>query len=310
MKDPKRYSHSRIATFKTCPRKHHYIYIEGIETPDTPETIPGRYFHECLERINAERDISDLLDGFRNLCTSGKLDMEPDLLEYIVAQYFSYYKNETAKENVLMCEKEFKDDLYDGDYFVGKADKVFESDGYITIRDTKTTRNALKYTHDDVQFNAQLLIYVPMVEAILGSKVNAIQIDEVRMAKLQPVPITSKGKPTTDKKQLGLVTAEDYENKLNEMGLAGNAEFQTTLDYLRQRGHPLFNRVTAQIVSENMVSNNASDFVSAYKAAKLDPDYRVKGPLCRYCQYSELCMLDYESPDQTSREMIIKKISE
>ena len=309
-KDIKRFSHSRINAFRNCPRKHHYLYVEGIQVPDSPETLPGRLFHECVELTLKGQSIDKPLDEFRKACQTGKLDMEPDLLEYIVSLYFQYYSKDYSSEETLMVEKEFEDKLDDDDYFVAKVDQVFELHGYNTLRDIKTTRNALKYTHEDVLFNQQLLIYVPFVESLLGSKVNAIQIDEVRLAKLTEVPMTTKGKPSTDKKLLGLVTAEAYEAKLKEIGMFGYSEFEPTLDYLRQRGHPLFRRVTAQIVSEQVVSNNAADFLSAYRAAKSDPDYRVKGPLCRYCPFEELCKLDYESPDQSSREMIIKKISE
>ena len=43
-KDINRYSHSRLQTFKQCPKKHHYAYVEGIETPENEFTIPGKCF--------------------------------------------------------------------------------------------------------------------------------------------------------------------------------------------------------------------------------------------------------------------------
>lgn len=308
-KDIHRYSHSRLQTFKQCPRKHYYNYIEGIETPENEYTIPGKMFHECVERTLKGLDYKDVIDEFRKLCMAGKLPYEPDLLEYIVAKYFQYYAKEYSMEQNLLCEQEFKETLDGDDYIIGYIDAVYETNGIVGIRDMKTTVNKLKYKYEDVLYNEQLLLYIPFAEEILGRKVQTKQIDEIRLAKLKPVPLLNNGRPSKSKDLLELVTYEDYYNALAERGLDKEADYQSILQYLEERGHPLFNRITVQIVDDKLVETNAVEVLNTYASSiRETADYRVKGPLCNYCAYKELCELDRFAPSVASREMIIQKI--
>ena len=318
-KDIHRYSFSRFKTFHTCPRKHFYQYVEQIETEESATTIPGKLFHKCIEQFLKGEDMADTIAEFKKLCLSGKLDLEPDLLEYIVSKYLQYYAKDYSSEKNLMTEHEFKDDLNNGDYLVAIVDQVFEKDNLITVRDIKTTTNKLKYTYEDVIHNQQLLMYVPYVENELSVKVDMVQIDEVRMCKLQDIPINANGKPTADRRRLDLVTYEDYLDLLTSMGLDTEKEYQPVLDYLRERGHPLFNRVTAQVLDPAMVDANAQDMINTYNTideqikvyavAGTNSSYRVRGPLCKYCPYQTLCEYDMHGMTEQERRIFIDEIS-
>ena len=115
-KDIHRYSFSRFKTFHTCPRKHQYQYVEQLESEESAVTIPGKLFHKCIEQFLNDEDMSDTINEFKSLCMSGKLDMEPDLLEYIVSKYLQYYAKDYTSEKHLMVEKEFNEPLEDEDY--------------------------------------------------------------------------------------------------------------------------------------------------------------------------------------------------
>lgn len=314
-KDIHRYSFSRFKTFHTCPRKHQYQYVEQLETEESAVTIPGKLFHKCIEQFLTGEDMADTINEFKSLCMSGKLDMEPDLLEYIVSKYLQYYAKDYTSEKNLLVEKEFTEQLEGEDYITLVVDQAFEKDNLITVRDIKTTTNKLKYTHEDVVHNQQLLLYVPYVEDELSVKVDMIQIDEVRMAKLQQVPINNNGKPTADRRRLDLVSYEDYLDVLTSMGLDTEKEYQPVLDYLRDRGHPLFNRVTAQVLDPAMIDSNAKDMINTYTAIKnsIDPasgvaSYRVRGPLCKYCAYEHLCEYDMHGMTMAEREIIANEL--
>ena len=314
-KDIHRYSFSRFKTFHTCPRKHQYQYVEQLESEESAVTIPGKLFHKCIEQFLNDEDMSDTINEFKSLCMSGKLDMEPDLLEYIVSKYLQYYAKDYTSEKHLMVEKEFNEPLEDEDYITLIVDQAFEKDNLITVRDIKTTQNKLKYTYDDVVHNQQLLLYVPYVENELNAKVDMIQIDEVRMAKLQDVPINNNGKPTADRRRLELVSYEDYLDVLTSMGLDTEKEYQPILDYLRERGHPLFNRVTAQVLDSSVIDANAQDMLNTYHTIKnqIDPSidvnsYRVRGPLCKYCAYQHLCDYDMHGMTMAEREIIVDEL--
>ena len=311
-KDIKRYSYSRFKTYHICPKKHDYIYVEQLESEESKYTIPGKLFHKCIEQFLNNEDMADTIEEFKKLCLAGKLDLEPDLLEYIVTKYLQYYAKEISAEKHLLIEKEYTDELEGEDYLTLIVDQVVEKDGVITLRDMKTTQGKLKYTLDDVTYNQQLLLYIPFVENDLNVKVDAIQIDEIRFAKLEEIPINANGKPTADKRRLDLVCYEDYYELLCTMGLETNAEYKNTLEFLQQRGHPLFRRTTAQVLDSMLTDHNALDMINTYKAIKHSVEdgysYRVKGPLCNYCDYKELCMHDMHGASDTERQFFIDQI--
>jgi hypothetical protein len=287
-----------------------YAYIEGIETPENEFTIPGKMFHECVELTIKGEDCKPVTDEFRKLCMSGKLPYEPDQLEYSVSMYFQYWAKEYSMEHNLLCEQEFQEPLDGDDFIIGFIDAVYETNGVVGIRDMKTTVNKLKYTYEDVLYNEQLLLYIPFAEEILNRKVQTKQIDEIRLAKLKPVPLLNNGKPSKSKEALDLVTYEAYYDALSEQGLEKESEYQPVLQYLEERGHPLFRRTTVQILDDSLVASNADELLKTYQCAKdTDRVYRIKGPLCNYCAYKELCRLDMSSPSQASREIIIEKIT-
>lgn len=309
-KDIKRFSFSRFKTFQTCPRKHHYTYVEQVETEESATTIPGKLFHQCIEYHLKGLDMQPIFQEFSKLCYSGKLELEQDLLAYIVQEYLHHYAKEYANERIVMIEHEFEDDLEDDDKLVLIIDQaLYDANDYLVVRDMKTTLNKLKYTQDDVMFNPQLYMYLPFVENKLNHKVDAIEIDEIKLAKLQPVPFKNNGKPSIDKRLLDLVTYEDYYDALAQRGLETEKEFQPILEWLQQRGHPLFRRVRCQVLDQNIIASNAQDLLDTYHSAKTQVAYRVKGPLCNYCPYKELCQLDYSCPSTNERQMIIDKIS-
>lgn len=309
-KDIKRFSFSRFKTFQTCPRKHHYTYVEQIETEDKASTIPGKLFHQCLEYYWTNKDMTPVFQEFSSLCHTGKIPYEADLLEYLVSEYFQYYSIEHSQERTVMVEEEIEDELEDGDKLVLVIDKVFfDQNDFLIVRDTKTSLTKLKYTQDDVMFNQQLYLYLPYVEEKTNNKVDAVEIDEVKFAKLKPVPLKSNGKPSIDKKQLELVTYEAYYDELASRGLETEREYQPILEWLQQRGHPLFRRIRCQVLDQNIIASNAQDLLDTYHTSKTQVSYRVKGPLCNYCAYKELCQLDYSAPTTTERQMIIDKIS-
>jgi len=309
-KDEHRFSVSRLKTFKTCPRKHHYMYIEKIHEPDNEFTICGSLFHKCLELIltGEEEQCQEVYQEFADLCRNGVLQQEPDLLQYIVDEYFRYYGATYLKENTLAVEKEYKQPIADDDYFVRKIDQILEVSGLFGIRDYKTTLNTLKYEYDDVKLDEQLLTYVPAVEEDIIHKIDFIEIDEVRLAKLQEVPLLKNGKPSTNKGSLSLVAYEDYLDALTLQGLEDNEEYKAILDWLKQRGHPLFNRIRVQLLDRSVIDSMNNDMNETYLSAVADPIYRCKGPLCNFCAFKHLCELDYYNPSEKDREAVIAQI--
>lgn len=308
-KDVKRFSFSRFKTFQNCARKHYYQYVEQIEVEETESTIPGKLFHKALELYINGEDPSEPLKEFDNLCRQGKLQLDPGLLTDVFQQYINYYKIDFQYEKSLMVEAQLEEKLEGDDYLVLVVDQVVEIDNLNIIRDHKTTLKPLKYTWDDVNNNQQLLLYVPYVEEKLGIKINGVEIDEVRIARLEAVPINLNGKPTVDKKKLELVTKETYMLKLSELGLDDQPEYKYIIDHLEKRGHPLFKRIRVQLLDDKAVRANLEDMWNTYKTIKAAPGpSRNRSPLCNYCAFKDICNMDMSNPSQTDRAIIIENM--
>jgi hypothetical protein len=282
------------------------MYEEKIPTEQNEFLILGDLFHQCIDKAYKGEDYTSILNDYETKVKIGAVSTESGLLEYVVTKYLEYY--DITKENVIGSELRLEEDWEDGDKFVGIIDRILTVDNLTILRDTKTTLKPLKYTQDSVKYNAQLLTYCSMAQDHLNILVDAYEIDEVRLAKLQPVPINMNGKPSADKAKLGLVTYEDYYFKLCEMGLDDAPEYQGVLEYLQKRGHPLFKRTRCQLLDQAMLSSNIEDLYDAYKGCKSGGKQRVRGPLCEYCAYKQLCELDFYMPTPDDRKIIIDKI--
>ena len=302
-----KFSFSRIDCYNRCPRKHYYQYIEKIPTEGNKSLIAGGLFHKGVEKLSTDGDIKEVIDKYKQFVLSGSLDTPEDLMQNILTRYYGHYKNE--QEKILAVEWKFSDDLGNGDMYSGVIDKIIElDDGTVKIRDTKTTFSALKTEPDIVRFHQQLMSYVPFVEEAFGVKVSEIEIDEVRLADLDPIPLNANGKPSADKRKLGLVLFEDYYNKLAEMGLDEAPEYQSILDWLDKRGHCLFRRVSIQILDDAIIDSNIKDIYDSYESCRAGKTHRVITPLCEWCGYKDLCRLDYFCPSDDDRGIMIEKV--
>ncbi len=301
-----RFSHSRLDAFNKCPRKHHYMYREKIFSSGNEFLKLGDIFHRCIDAFYKGESYDTIIKEYEDKVKLGELSTESGMMEEVVMRYISFY--DIANDNLIYSEEKIESALESGDVFVGVVDRVVEKDNMIVLRDTKTTTSSLKYTTNTVKYNSQLLTYVSLIQEEKNLLVDVYEIDEVRLAKIQPVPMNLNGKPSASKTKLDLVLYEDYYNKLCELELDTAPEYQAVLEYLEKRGHPLFNRVSVQLLDQNMLVSNLEDLTDSYRACKSGGTQRIRGPLCDYCQYSELCQLDYYNPDVDSRQIIIDKI--
>lgn len=306
-KDIKRYSYSRLDAFKTCPKKHHYLYVEQLPEPENEYALKGTLFHKAIEKILKGEDIDPVYKEWEEAVDLGKIYADRDQLEYSVNMYFSHYYHDYQKENTLAVEQEFTRDLENDDYFVGRVDQVYEKNEIVVIRDTKTSSGPLKYDHDKVKTNTQLLSYVEPIENILNRTVNAIEIDEVRLAKLDTeVPLIKNGKPSKSLDVLSLTTAELYRNELEKQNLIEDSGYANVLYLLEQRGHPLFNRTIVQLSNRNILDTTNKEINSMYLGASLDIEYRIKDQAkCFRCTFKNICEHDEYGIGNMLREKMI-----
>jgi len=171
------YSHSRIETFKQCPLKFKYRYLDKIiPEVETIESFLGSRVHEALEwlykQVKMEKlpDLKELLDIFKknwekNFNVNIKFIKEFEDKDYFntgtkfLTNYYERYK--PFKENTIATEKQIfiNLDKYEKYQMQGFIDRLVydETKKTYEIHDYKTS-GYLK-TNDELEEDKQLALY-------------------------------------------------------------------------------------------------------------------------------------------------------
>lgn len=302
-----RYSHSKIDTFKTCPKKYDYNYRQKLEPiEDSIYLIVGKLFHSAMETISNFGDPTPYYNEFATLYYAGRLkNCKANTLEMVIDEYLKFY-NEADKDNeIIFIEKKFEHLTDNADVISGMFDVVYSRHGLVYGRDYKTTINSLKYTLSDVQLNRQLNLYSYVLENDFDIINHYMEIDEVVIRELDQITFNKDGTPTMDKRKLAWVTYEAYYEALENLGLEDDSKYYGILKYLQERGHPLFRRITVPVnytTRENIYEENLG-IIEVIEKVK---PYRVKSKLCDFCPFQELCNLELQGENDVMVEHLRK----
>ena len=307
-----RFSHSKISTFRQCNKKYYYQYVEGIQVKDSKELVLGQIFHRILEAHYANKDVQPILNEYQGLVMTGELETHRDLMESVYQEYLKHYRKEMASETLVHNEQRFEIafDENEEDLMVGIVDKIIQVGSTTILRDHKTTSNSLKYEPHHVRYSSQLLLYKEMAEILTSMEIDALEVDEIRLAMVETeVPLNRDGRPTVDRRKLSLVTYETYHNKLVELGLDGDPDYANILGELERRGHPLFRRTMVAMIDGALTRTNLQDIEATMRQIKREKTFaRNPGRLCDWCPFKEICQFDYYDPDPMDREIIKRKL--
>jgi hypothetical protein len=300
-------SWSRINRFRTCPKQYYYSYIEELEGQPNESLLLGSLMHRMIDAYyTGVEDLEVIQDEYESLIRQNLVTQSRTLLKSVLASYIQYYDKEIAEEKIVASEQSIVTEWDGEDQIEIIIDKVVERDGLITLRDHKTTTGPLKYTTDNVQYNNQLLLYATVLQDASNISVDAVEIDEIRLGELEEPPRNKNGKPTADIRQLTFTTYESYYNTLASMELEDAPEYQNALAQLEKRGHPLFRRLTVML-NQELLSNVMEDTHITYTRLKENKFERNVGRLCDWCEFKELCRLDYYNPTDEDRHIVMEK---
>ncbi|MBI5711602.1 MAG: PD-(D/E)XK nuclease family protein [Candidatus Eisenbacteria bacterium] len=155
------YSHSRLETYRQCPRKFHYRYVARVELPEEPEQIAaflGSRVHEALEHLYTQVRkgpvvaLRDLLDHYRRIWNEEWTDqvvihdqgMTPDAYREIGERCLAgYYRRHHPFDQAITVDVEmrlrFPLDESAGHVMTGFIDRLARTpDGTWQIHDYKT----------------------------------------------------------------------------------------------------------------------------------------------------------------------------
>ncbi|HOX27492.1 MAG TPA: PD-(D/E)XK nuclease family protein [Candidatus Krumholzibacteria bacterium] len=208
-------THSRLACFRTCPRKHYIRFELGIR-PDV-DSVPirvGAAFHAALEARDHGRDPAPLMEA----CLGDPYDLA------MVAAMFDGHCRRYANEplNPVVSEQEFTRQLVNPGtgratpiwLLAGKIDRIVRlADGRLALMEYKTTSQDFAPGADywtRLHMDQQLSIYVLAAREI-GYDIQTILYDVTRRPALRPLKATpdEARKYTKDGKLYANQRAED-----------------------------------------------------------------------------------------------------
>lgn len=200
-------THSRIQSFKTCPRKHQLAYIIGLRKERDSDALRfGTWFHKGLDWLAQGRTIEDVCGAIRDAYAKPPawaksdddlyaLAVECEQVCCMVAGYVWRWGNDGS--TVLTTESKFELPIWNPDtgqptptYVIsGKKDKiVLLADGRMALREHKTTGDSIDVNSDywkRVRIDHQITLYF-WAERTIGLAIDTIEYDVVHKPGIEP----------------------------------------------------------------------------------------------------------------------------
>lgn len=164
---------SKIKTFKDCPAKYRFSYIEKLPSKETDYLIFGKFIHEVLENFHKTYLDTQLplfnekhhvvmsscfnfsYENWKDKLTKPQKEEAFKICGLYLQQLSENKKNNTQPE-ILSVEEEFFISIDDKILLTGLIDRVqMDTDGVLHVADYKTT-NKISYLKKDFM---QLLTY-------------------------------------------------------------------------------------------------------------------------------------------------------
>ena len=289
------FSHSKIKTFRRCPKSFDYKYNQGLVRKVAPAALTrGVVFHEMLDAqvmgtdwripLNAYREV------YKTLWDDEAADFpSPEQLESLFHRYQAHWKNDGLdyrgkSEIEISCE-------YRGMKFKGIIDKYpVDSEGRTWVMDHKTHR-ILPDEHTRFSDLQTVLYYWGMREN--GDSPTGVLWDYIRT---KPPAIPEQLKAGGLSKRANIDT--DYETYMGEIRRLklDPAPYADILE--KTKKVTFFKRVPLPAPSEQLIQNVVSDFFDTaveILEAKKYPRNMTRD--CKSCTFYNLCSAEIRGLD-------------
>lgn len=167
-----RFSHSRINTYKTCPKMFEYKYIKHLFPIDGDSTslILGKAFHRGIE-LGDVNELEKELDNNQDFLNEGDETNKVIVLSMVEA-FFNKFPHHN--EGNVKHEVEIKTKFNDNE-FIMYADAIVEEPDGLILREYKTASRIDDTYINKLEFNDQISRYCLAIEQELGKKVKKIE---------------------------------------------------------------------------------------------------------------------------------------
>jgi hypothetical protein len=334
MGDEIRISHSRVSTYRACPQKHAFRYVDHLEPVAKNLLLQrGIWLHELIEKFLTGADWEARLDSitkeFNTMMEMERANLGDDLpndLAIIMRGYAKTYQNDHLtypKVELPFSVPLFNDAEWDEqvDYyrslgielpyisFVGKIDAVAKDAKHTYIVEHKTVGKVPDF---DVRLlDPQTALYAYALPLVSEYKPTAILWDYVRTkAPVVPEPLKKGG--LTKRKDID-TDYDTYYQAIMSNGLDPN-DYADILSILSAKGNTFYKRLPMPLAGTNFTDMLMDDFRSTALEIAVNGDTnRTKyiGRNCMNCEYKVLCESEVFGLDADfvkARDFRVKKV--
>lgn len=225
-------THTRLATFSTCPRKHQYRYELGIQRDrDSAPLRFGTRWHEALDQLANHQALGQIL---RNIATSYETmpdyadvddwELEREVLCRMLVAYANIYANSPI--TCVQSEQEFRMPIKNPATNAitrtwelgGKIDKIVRlPDGRLALMEHKTTGDTIDDNSDywgRLRVDPQISLYVIAARA-KGFDVTTVLYDVLKKPGIAPRKLTKA--ELTALANTGLYFGESFADQIDPM---------------------------------------------------------------------------------------------
>jgi len=200
-------SASSIGSFKACPQRFRYAYVEGLRPlEDSESQRVGTNWHSCLEMLlngGSIEDVSDFLDGlYENVSPAAeeKASIERTILLYSICGWLHRWEDEPLE--TVATELKFELPLTEprtgipviGAKVVGKIDRVSRRGNAVLITEHKSTSKSIASDStywDGLRMDVQISTYFDAIGRLLPQEpVNGVLYDVWHKPTIRPKKLT------------------------------------------------------------------------------------------------------------------------
>lgn len=308
MKQPDYFSHSKIKSWRRCPKSYDYKYNQGLSRRVAPGALTrGVVFHEMLDAVVLGTDWRTPLEAYRKVYDElweeeAAQYMSPDDLESLFHRYQAKWRGDGLdylNRSEITVEVE-----HEGMRFKGIIDKMpKDKEGRIWVMDHKTHK---VLPDENARFSdLQTVLYYWAVREN-GETPDGVLWDYIR-TKPPAVPEVLKSGGLSKRANMD-TDYETYMKAIMDNGL-NPADYADIL--AKTKNNIFFKRVPLPKPNEKLIQNVVSDFFDTAKEiidAKKYP--RNMNRDCKSCTYYQLCSAEIRDLDTEFivKQMFVKRV--
>jgi len=296
-------SHSKLNSFKSCPQKHYYSYVERIEPITIQKPLyKGSALHELLEirakhlidnnNITWKDHLHQNLQMKYDMLSDNDKDQIGDFIqdaEKILMQYDWVYEDEEIKYlevekwiEIPLVKRRNKEDII----FVGKVDAIIEIRGKQYIVEHKTF-SSQPMTLQESWINVQTSLYAYALNKYYGYNITGILWDMIKAEPFSEPNILKNGEYG---KQSGKVTLMSFKENPGKEVL--EQVKNNHLNFLNRFVTPIVQPAIDSFIQESKELakelDKPADKISKFKRLSKD---------CSWCPFKDICSTELTGGD-------------